>query len=176
MLLSGIHKPDEVLDLSQSIFPRKCLQKLFVLIPPLPQFSITTRTPGGRSRPRWNKTNYIAGRSSNKSVLKRERRAAPGQEQLLHPEIPRPGRAGEPAETRVPGEPCCPRPTCGVLWAITAPKFCSSAQRSAPHCAKVMRFLSVPGKHIALQGGRRNQEQNATAFQGSPDPKHPVRG
>lgn len=34
MLLSGIHKPDEVLVLSQSIFPRKCLQKLFVLKSP----------------------------------------------------------------------------------------------------------------------------------------------
>lgn len=105
MLLSGIHKPDEVLDFPPSIFfPQKAFAE--TLCSQIPQFSITMHTPGGRSGPRWNKTNYIAGRSSNKSVLKRERRAAPGEEELSHPEMPEPERAGiagEPAEMQVQG-------------------------------------------------------------------------
>lgn len=77
MLLSGIHKPDEVLDLSQSIFfPRKRLQKLFVLkspssASPLVRWEVAQGQDG-------TKLTIITGKSSNKSVLKRERRVTPG--------------------------------------------------------------------------------------------------
>lgn len=42
------------------------------LCSPLPPSSARARTPGGHSRPGWNKTNCVVGRSSNKSVLERE--------------------------------------------------------------------------------------------------------
>lgn len=95
-------------------------------------FSIRARTPGGHARPRWNKTNSVAGRSSNKSVLKRERRVAAGEE---IPQLERAGIAGNLLrdrcrESHAATDPAdkAPNPACGVLWAATAPKFCLSAQ------------------------------------------------
>lgn len=56
--------------LPQSTFHRKCLQNLFAL--GLPRLA----SPGCCSRPTWHRTNYVMGRSSTKSILKRERRVA----------------------------------------------------------------------------------------------------
>lgn len=67
MLLSGIHKADEVCDPSGAFSLRAG-----ALCSPAAPSSARARTPGGHSRPGWNKTNSVVGRSSNKSVLKRE--------------------------------------------------------------------------------------------------------
>lgn len=90
---------------------RACRISLF----PNPALGIRARTPGGHPRPRWNKTNSVARRSSNKSVLKRESGCRRGD-----PTVREGWDHWESAEGQAQGEPRCHCP-CGqspfsCLW------------------------------------------------------------
>lgn len=86
----------------------------------IPQFSITTCTLGGCSRSRWNKTNYIMGRSSNESVLKRKSGSRIGAALTSRDATAREGwDSWGPAENQAWAEPSCHGPNGQSPWSCS---------------------------------------------------------
>lgn len=98
------------------------------------------------------------GRSSNKADLKRERRVAALRGSWgscwSFPAGHRAGKAPDPA-----------------TWCSQSCS-CSSAQRSAPRWAQIMRFLRVLEKQNAFQSRHWKPNLDTKALEGSPRPNH----
>lgn len=96
------------------------------------------------------------------------------------PQLERAGIAGEPAETqaqesRAATNPAgrAPDPACGVVRAITAPKFCFSAQGSAPHWAKIMRFFKRTTEAQQTSGWPSKSRPECQCISGQPTSETP---